>query len=631
MSSDLDFQRNNLERSLSPYLRQHAGNPVHWQEWNEQTLAYARETGKVILASVGYSTCHWCHVMAAEAFSDDEVARYLNRNFVCVKIDREQRPDIDRYLMGYLTATTGQGGWPLNAFLAPSGRGEIPRPFFAMTYASVTPRYGMPAFLEILRQILEFYQMHSAQIVEFDYGTMSSPETRSPGESVGQPEDALGELLSAFSSRFDLQYAGFGTGQKFPPHNTLLFLTYLCATSLPSALERSEAAGMAASTLDAMMKRGLHDHLQGGFFRYCVDRNWTIPHFEKMLYDQAMLLWVYSVASAQFHDSAYALTARSIIRCLRETFSSGPLFISAHDADTNHEEGATYIWSIEELESLLSAEEFDFLSAEFELGTRGNFEGRNHLVRRASTRDPRMFETIREKLLAARRLRPQPARDAKIVTSWNALAGVAFVAAHRYLAGPTGTVEADGDGYLRQAQEIRDALLERHFRDGRLHHSSIDGQVQPEHFLEDYAAMLLLLTTIHQLTGESLEQISYFKARVDSYRRNGHFQESENEDFVAVRAEQYDQPTPSSSALAGRALLEAAIILHEPYLPRSFGRAHENDFANLTALLQNGEFYVVETPHPIADAGVPVNLFQFPGTPLTTCYRGACTPGFTLR
>ena len=631
MSDGADFQRNNLERSPSPYLRQHAGNPVHWQEWNEQTLEYASKTDRVILASVGYSTCHWCHVMAAEAFSDDDVALYLNQNFVCVKIDREQRPDIDRYLMGYLTATTGQGGWPLNAFLAPSGHGTVPRPFFAMTYASVTPRYGMPAFVDILRQIFEFYEAHREQIVPFDYGTMSSPEPDVHDGPDSRTEVAVGELLSAYGSRFDREFAGFGSGQKFPPHSTLLFLTYLCATSLPSAPERSEAAEMAASTLDVMMRRGLHDHLQGGFFRYCVDRNWTIPHFEKMLYDQAMLLWVYSAASARFHNPEYAQTARSIIRCLRETFSSGPLFISAHDADTNHKEGATYVWSIDELESLLSADEFRHLSAGFELGIRGNFEGRNHLVRGTSAGDRESFEPVRQKLIAARRLRPQPARDTKIVTSWNALAGVAFVAAHRYLHAPSGSGEAGHDACLRQAQDIRDALLETHFREGRLHHSSIDGQVQPEHFLEDYAAMLLLLTTIHQLTGESLEQIRYFKSRVESYRRDGHFLESENEDFVAVRAEHYDHPTPSSSALAARALLEAAIILHEPYMPRGFGAAHENDFANLTALLQNGEFYVVETPRPIDETGAPINLFQFPGTPLTTCYHGACTPGVTLR
>ncbi len=575
--------------------------------------------------------------MAAGAFSDPEIADYLNSHFVAIKIDREQRPDIDRYLMAFLVATTGQGGWPMNVFLSPDGLGEgaLPRPFFAMTYAAVEPRYGMPGFLEILTRIDRFFEENRSRIEPFDAAVTAAVDasqadapasfaepSSSPAGAANsfsfEPTQPAAGLVDRIDAAFDERWGGFGPGPKFPPHCTLLFLTYLSACAAGAATSDQRVERCIRTTLDIMQQRGLHDHLQGGFFRYCVDTEWTIPHFEKMLYDQALLLWNYSAAYARFGDESYRSTAVGIIRCLRDTFLDGELFVSAHDADTEHQEGLTYLFGMEELRRLLTPGELSQLEEIFELSDQGNFEGKNHLIRRSTDHSA---DEVTEKLLRIRRARPQPHTDRKIVTSWNCLAAVALIMAHRYLGMPDA---------LRMAKSVLYALLRRHFRGGVLHHSSMNGELQTEQFLEDEAAMLLLLTTIHQETGEAGEEIAVFRRRVERYRTGGHWMESNNADFVPVRAERYDHPSPSSPALAERALLEAAIVSGEVYYPRSFGIPLAEDFGNLTTLVQNGWFYTVETPDPIPWSALPINALQFPGPHLTTCRLGVCTPGLVL-
>ncbi|HUX11949.1 MAG TPA: thioredoxin domain-containing protein [Spirochaetia bacterium] len=639
MGNNLDFGRNNLDTSLSPYLRQHADNPVFWQEWTPAVLQYARQSGKIVLASVGYSTCHWCHVMASEAFSDPDCARLLNEHFVAIKVDREQRPDIDRYLMGFLVATTGQGGWPMNVFLSPEGLGEndVPRPFFAMTYAAVTPRFGMPGFLEILQRIRSFYDDNRGEFAPFASGLINpvplSDTRQSVAETAGPDippgDESFPAIADSYLPNFDAEWGGFGSGSKFPPHCTLLFLTYLGSTALGDARRRHELDVVVRTTLDRMMRRGLHDHLQGGFFRYCVDRQWSVPHFEKMLYDQALMLWTYSAAYARFGEKRYADTAHGIIRCLNETFRSGDLLISAHDADTGHHEGATYLWTVAELRSSLTATEFDSLSRFFEVADAGNFEGRVHLIIRGESEDyatagriAETFEPIRRKLLTIRRARPQPLADRKIVTSWNCLAAVALVVAYRCLGYPPA---------LLQAKAMLRAIQRLHFADGRLHHSSIDGSLQPEEYLEDDASLLLLLTTVHQETGEGTEEISLFRGRVEAHRSGDQWVEAAHADFVPVAAERFDHPTPSSASLAERSLLESAIISGELYSPRPFADPLVSDFGNLTTLLQNGHFYTITTPDPVAWNSLPINAFQIPGRPQNSCYRGICTPGIVIQ
>ncbi len=576
--------------------------------------------------------------MAAGAFSDPEVAEFLNGNFISIKVDREQRPDIDRYLMAFLVATTGQGGWPMNVFLAPAVFGgsaapggtaemDAPRPFFAMTYAAVEPRYGMPGFLEILRRVRSFYEEKRDELVPFTAGVLQergSAESPAVGPAYDDPGDSAepSAVLADYFRSFDADWGGFGPGPKFPPHCTLLFLTYLSACEVLPAEEQYDVDAMVKTTLDTMQRRGLHDHLQGGFFRYCVDREWTIPHFEKMLYDQALLLWSYSAAYARYGTAHYAEVARGIIRCLDETFRAGELFVSAHDADTGHREGATYLWSMAELREILSARELAGLVDHFELSEDGNFEGRNHLVEpQRAERRRAVDEAVRAKLLAARKRRPQPHTDRKVVTSWNCLTAAALVMAHRYLGLPDA---------LRHAKRTLGALLELHFADGVLHHSSMDGELQPEQYLEDEASLLLLLTLIHQETGETEEEIELFRRRVEGYRSGSAWRESANADFVAVAAERYDHPVPSSPAVAERALLDAAIISGDVYYPGPFGNPLAEDFGNLTTLIRNGYFYTVETPDPLPWKDLPINSVQYPGRRLVTCYRGACRPGLAV-
>ncbi len=270
-----NYRRNNLDRSASPYLRQHRDNPVWWQEWSADVLAAAAARKKPLFVSVGYSTCHWCHVMAGEAFSDPATAEFLNRHFICVKVDRETRPDIDQYLMRFLLAQSGSGGWPLNVFLTPDLR-----PVFALTYAPARAGAGMPPLAALAERVLDYLTPPVADV---------RPFASRPGEARG---GCRGQRAGRAAGRATTPCtAASARGQKFPPHSTLLFMLYrLCLGADP------ELAAACRLTLDAMRLGGLHDHLQGGIFRYCVDPEWTIPHFEKMLYDQAMALWCFALA-----------------------------------------------------------------------------------------------------------------------------------------------------------------------------------------------------------------------------------------------------------------------------------------------------------------------------------------------
>ncbi|MBI5010744.1 MAG: thioredoxin domain-containing protein, partial [Bacteroidia bacterium] len=400
-------QRNNLDNSSSPYLVQHWDNPVWWQEWSSDVISYARQSEKPLFVSVGYSTCHWCHVMASEAFSDERTARYLNDNFVSVKVDREQRPDIDQFLMEFIQKQSGRGGWPLNVFLTPSLN-----PIFALTYAPAIQRGSMNTFLSIVQQVYSFYQKHKNDISSFE------PESDHPEISDDD------QILSSLSGFYDSVNGGFGKGHKFPSHSTLLFLLYRFSVDKDQRIK-----DICYRSLEAMRLRGLNDHLQGGIFRYCVDPEWTIPHFEKMLYDQAMALWVYSLAYRVFGRVEYRSMAENIVRCLEESFSEDGFYISAHDADTDHQEGATYLWSYTELKECLTDDEFSELTKVYDISEEGNFEGRNHLVRKNDIR----LNKLENRLLSVRNTRNQPSRDNKILIGINALTAISLLQAGRAL------------------------------------------------------------------------------------------------------------------------------------------------------------------------------------------------------
>jgi hypothetical protein len=605
----MELQRNNLDQAQSPYLRQHADNPVWWQEWTPEVIEHARSHGKPLFVSVGYATCHWCHVMAGDTFSDQDCADYLNEHFVSIKVDREERPDIDQFLMDFLVAATGQGGWPLNVVLTPDLR-----PFFGITYLGSQPRFGRPGFQEVMEKVLDFWRERNDDIRRF---TPQTPTLSSPSEKVDTPDQVLPHIRASIWSRFDEAYGGFGTDQKFPPHSTLLYLLFA-----GGADPHEDYRSMLTSTIDAMITGGLHDHLQGGFFRYCTDREWRIPHFEKMLYDQAMLLWVLSLAAHAFDSAAYAAAARGTLRSLRETFrSSAGTFVSAHDADTEHVEGGTYIWSYEELSKILDEDELSLLEELYELPREGNFEGAIHLIRRADAavnpEDPRI-SALHEKLLARRRGRAQPAVDEKIVTSWNALAGIGLVHAYRYL----GDEEA-----LPEARTLFDRLWNSHVAGDRVYHSSLAGEVKENAFLQDAAALMLFAEYLHEDTRAYADEIARLRDMLQQFQRDGEWLEADAEDFMAVPAPIFDSPTPSATSLAELALLRHNMMTGELYEERPFAAPLVQDALNIAALGAGGYLYLIESPEPVPWREVPIHSVQAPGERTTYCYKGLCTPG----
>jgi uncharacterized protein len=613
------LQRNNLGETFSPYLKQHRSNPVWWQPWSREVLHYAREAGKPLFVSVGYATCHWCHVMAREAFSNPAVAERLNRDFVSIKIDREERPDIDHFLMQFLMATRGQGGWPLNAFLTPDLR-----PFFAMTYAPVENRAGVPGFAMILDRVMEFFAEKADHVSPFNLWVGASDDPPAPS---GIARDALHRAHNLVR-REDRENGGFGVTQKFPPHASMLYLLYAHAIYEDETVEAT-----IRRTLDAMGRRGLHDHVQGGFFRYCVDQQWTIPHFEKMLYDQAMSLWVYSLASKVLDDEWYREIALGIVRALRESFTDQEgLFISAHDADTNHHEGHTYLWSDHDLEDLTDADR-ERLEVLFEIQEGGNFEGFHHLVRRGNGRLAEADRSLLDRLLKRRRERLQPETDTKIVTAWNALAASALVYAGRFLA---------------RQDLIDDALrlyrnLERRNRmpDGRWIRSSLAGNHNTVECLEDYGAVLYLVTLLaeHELDEEGFNcweiEMNRIEERIRSFRTDQGWRYTIADDFEPVPADDFDSPTPSAVSLAEGALLRSALLRGDSssveYAARGMGPDLHRDFHNITVLVGAGEFYLLETADPRSWETLPPNTIQRVSSRDTWCYRGSCRPGFPER
>jgi len=601
----LDFSKNNLNTSSSPYLQQHRDNPVHWQEWNEAVLQYAKEHQKLILVSIGYATCHWCHVMAHEAFSDVNTARYLNNRFVSIKVDREQRPDIDEYFMSYVNAINGRGGWPLNVVLTPAGH-----PIFGGTYFPDVEKRGLFPFRDVLGQVLSWYAKNKDAVQAYAI-------PMSHGSSVEIDDNTI---ASTIHRSFDVAFGGFGAQTKFPPHNTLLFLLHYY-----QATQSTLAKEMIIQTLDAMTNGGLHDHLQGGFYRYCVDREWTIPHFEKMLYDQAMHLWVYALAFQLFRRDQDRVVAEKIITALTETFSDEHgLFYSAHDADTDLVEGQTYVWSEAELIDVLSKDEYAQFVKTYAISSEGNFEGKNHLIKQASA--PALRKAIEEKLLAIRKKRSKPFTDKKIVTSWNVLTGIGFIHAGRYL---------ERNEYITTAQAVFKEIIRRHMSDGALTHSSLNGVVQKQGFLEDYASLLLLATYLYEdASTESekkkhkkhmeklLEDVGQFTVQAGATRI--WFSNMPTGDFTRVPAQVFDHPTPSAVSLAEMALFRANILLRKENSEVPYRGILEHDFHNLVAFFAHGKSHEIHAPEKISWKELPINTVHITDAVYQDCTAFAC-------
>ncbi len=595
MNNNSFWQKNNLGRSSSPYLRQHAGNPIWWQEWSSDTLAYAAAEKRPLLVSVGYATCHWCHVMAAEAFSDPDTAGYLNDHFVCIKIDREQRPDIDQYMMNFIQAQTGSGGWPLNVFLTADHK-----PVHALTYAPLRTSGNQYSFLYIAEAVIEFMEQRGQSIMPF-----------SPSAEEAPPADG-GQLTVSLAEFFDRENGGFGGGQKFPPHSTLLFMLYRL-----SVHHDESVSGMVTETLDAMMMRGLNDHLQGGIFRYCVDREWTIPHFEKMLYDQAMALWSYSLAHRVTGNEHYRTMAGKIVKCLDETFLHEGMYASAFNADTDHKEGVTYLWNEGELAALLTPEEFARFGEVYEISSSGNFEGLNHLIRRNQDR----IDDIEEKLLAVRLKRSQPSRDDKILCGLNALTAVSLIQAGRNLGHPE--LEAE-------AAILVWRLLETFWDGTALAHSSFDGVLQQQSFLSDAAAMLLAVTMLYETDESWKETMASMAEYVRSFHEDGKWIESDADDFMKIYASWFDHPVPSAVSLAETALTRVALLTGEEVTPAVWRRPYQSDFYNINVLLTEDLFYLYTTRELLPWDSIQVNSLQRRGEPESVCHDRTCRP-FSLQ
>jgi uncharacterized protein YyaL (SSP411 family) len=584
-----DPKHNNLDKSSSPYLLQHTNNPVWWQEWSDEVIKLAVESNKPVFVSVGYSTCHWCHVMASEAFSDNRTAAYLNSNFICIKIDREQRPDIDQYMMHFINSQSGRGGWPLNVFLTPDLK-----PFFALTYAPLLTNGRSLSFLDIAEKVHEYYVTQSESITPFVYREEVPPVT------------VKESLVSELSSYFDSEYGGFGTGQKFPPHSTLLYLLYHLSVD-----EDQEIREICTKTLEAIRMRGLNDHLQGGIYRYCVDREWTIPHFEKMLYDQAMALWCYSVAYKVLEEAEYKIMAEKILVCLNECFEHDGLYISAFDADTEHEEGATYLWSMEELKTILDEEEYRLFYDAYNISKEGNFEGLNHLIKR-SDNSP---DNVERKLLVVRNKRKQPSRDDKVISGINSLVVIAKLQAGRCLNNPSLEDKA--------ASVMRNIINK--FWDGlSLGHSYYNGTFQKQGFLSDAGATLTAISMLCEKDSSWNDLMLRMAGYVKSFKKEGKWIESESEDFQTVDASWFDHPVPSSVSLAEMGLTRAAILSSEETKSVDYRRPFQSDFYNINALLNNGLFHIFTGKKLIPWDNIPVNSVQLRGDVESDCYMGTC-------
>lgn len=534
---------NRLANETSPYLLQHADNPVEWYPWGEEALQRAREEDRVILLSIGYSACHWCHVMAHESFEDDKIAAQMNELFVNIKVDREERPDIDSLYMASVQAMTGHGGWPMTVFLTPEGK-----PFYGGTYFPPSDRGGMPGFPRVMQGVHEAYRDRRDQVVE-SANTLSN-RLGEVFRSELPPGKLNAELFETamdnLERNYDAQNGGFGGAPKFPAGMTVdLLLRIYHRNGSENALE------MAHHTLDRMARGGLYDQIGGGFHRYTVDGVWLVPHFEKMLYDNALLADAYALAYQATGEEFYrTITEETLDYVLREMTSPEGGFYSTQDADTEGEEGKFFVWTPDEVREVLGGDSGDVIEL-LGITERGNFEGSNVLSipqqeDRMRWRDEH-FSPLRQQLFEARAERTHPGRDDKILTSWNGLMMRAFANAAWTL-----DSERYADAARGNARFLRDNLQQR----GRLLHSFKDGEARIDGFLEDYAFLIDGLLALYQATFET-EWIEWARdlARIavdDFYDAEaGAFYDTSaaSEQLIARPRDPFDNATPSGNSV----------------------------------------------------------------------------------
>ncbi|RJQ71582.1 thioredoxin domain-containing protein [Pseudonocardiaceae bacterium YIM PH 21723] len=542
---------NRLGKSTSPYLLQHADNPVHWWEWSPEAFEEAKRRNVPVLLSVGYAACHWCHVMAHESFEDSAVAELMNEHFVNIKVDREERPDVDAVYMAATQAMTGHGGWPMTAFLTPDAE-----PFYCGTYYPPTPRPGMPSFSQLLTAIADAWRDRGDEVRETAQQILG--QLKSYDRPLPEGAMDLDQALWKLADEFDSENAGFGGAPKFPPSMVLEFL--LCQHGRTGS---ATALDLAERTCEAMARGGMYDQLGGGFARYSVDAGWVVPHFEKMLYDNALLLRVYAhlsrVSDTGLGRRIAEETAGFLLRDLR-TPQGG--FAAALDADTEGVEGLTYAWTPAQLTEVLGAEDGGWAASLLKVTADGTFEeGMSTLQLHEDPADPDRWQRIRVLLLAARDERPQPARDDKVVTAWNGQAITALAEAGAVL----GHAE-----WIAAAAEAAELLLDLHVVDGRLRRTSRDGVAgQAAGVLEDYGCLADGLLTLHQVTGQSrwldraVELLDIAVDRFADERAAGSFYDTADDAEALVQrpADSSDNASPSGASALTGALLTASVLV----------------------------------------------------------------------
>jgi uncharacterized protein len=559
---------NELINETSPYLLQHAHNPVEWHAWNDATLEQARKQDKPILLSIGYSACHWCHVMEHESFENDAIAQLMNDNFINIKVDREERPDLDQVYMNAVQAMTGSGGWPMTVFLLPTGE-----PFYGGTYFPPEDRYGRPGFPRVLLSVAKAYRekrdeiLGSAQVIR----AQLNRNLQSAAEPDGIVPELLDDAARVLAARFDPREGGFGGAPKFPPSMTIDFLLrYHHRTGDDHALH------MATFTLDKMAYGGLYDQVGGGFHRYSTDDRWLVPHFEKMLYDNALLARAYLDAYRLTHNPLYRRITEEVLDFIvREMRDANGGFYSTQDADSEGVEGKFYVWELGEFRDVAGADA-ELLAHYFDVTEHGNWEHRNILnigrpadlfcrMEKISEDELRDKVTLaRKRLYAAREKRVRPGRDEKILTDWNGLALRAFADAAAHLG---------RDDYRAVAQANAEFILKTLWDGERLLHSFKDGRARFNAYLDDYANVADGLLSLYQLTFDArwLRQAETLADRIvggfwDAAQGGFFFTSSDHEALVSRTKDFFDNATPSGNSVAADVLLRVSALLDRPDL-----------------------------------------------------------------
>lgn len=556
---------NRLVDENSPYLLQHAENPVDWYPWSEEALDKARREDKPVFLSIGYAACHWCHVMAHESFEDADTAALMNEKFVNIKVDREERPDLDSIYMNAVVAMTGQGGWPMSVFLTPSGE-----PFFGGTYFPPTRRYNMPSFREILNSVARLWRDDRPKLLQSGKEMALHLQSTQTNDLAYQPLQAavLDQAAFRLAQTYDWQHGGWGKAPKFPQPMAIEFL--LRRAGRGDAL----AQDIALHALDAMARGGMYDVVGGGFSRYSTDDQWLVPHFEKMLYDNAQLARVYL--------QAYMLTQKPIYRQVceetlgfmaRELLDQSGGFYSSLDADSEGGEGKFYLWGIDEVQEALTGNEWSFdgldfsqfFIAAYDIKEPGNFDGKTIIQRAKSDEElaeifglaveqiAPLLSEIHAVLLNKRNHRVRPGTDDKVLVAWNALALIVFAEAARYLK------RVD---YLTIAQKNAEFLLRELYHEGFLLRSWRQGQARHRAYLEDYAAFITALIALYQTDPDSRwyhAALNLTKVMLEHFSdpQGGFYDTSDEHDLLLLRPKDIqDNATPSGNALAAHALIE---------------------------------------------------------------------------